>query len=107
MGPDLHKEAFIADHGTVELDSTCNSTDYVLHLENVLHVHGTQNNLILLGQWDAAGRCYNGGNGQITLITKDGTPVVQGTKILNHLYHMTMVIRPPTQINKIQSHHQK
>ena len=34
------KEALIADHGTVGLNSTCNGTDYILHLENVLHVPG-------------------------------------------------------------------
>ena len=43
------KEALISGHETVELDSTCNSTDYILSLENVLHVPGTWNNLISLG----------------------------------------------------------
>jgi Integrase core domain/GAG-pre-integrase domain len=57
-----------------------------------------------LGQWDVAGGRYNGGNGEITLITKNGTLVAQGTKIHNHLYHMKMVIEPPTRCNKIQSH---
>ena len=90
------KEALISGHGTVELKSTCNSTDYILRLEHVLHVPGTRNNLISLGRWDAAGGRYNGGNGEITLITKSGTPVAQGTKIHNHLYRMKMVIKPPT-----------
>jgi hypothetical protein len=98
------KEALIMGCRTVELNLTCNGTEYILHLENVLHVSGTRNNLILLGQWDAAGGCYNGGNGEITLITKNGMPVVQGTKIQNHLYHMKMVGKPPTQSNKFQSH---
>jgi len=34
------KEALIAGCGTVELNSTCKGTDYILHLENVLHVPG-------------------------------------------------------------------
>jgi hypothetical protein len=34
------KEALISGCGTVELKSTCNGTDYILHLENVLHVPG-------------------------------------------------------------------
>ena len=98
------KEALIMGCGTVELKLTCNGAEYILCLENVLHLPGTQNNLILLGQWDAAGGRYNGRNGEITLITKDGMPVAQGTKISNHLYHMKMVIRPPTRCSIIQSH---
>ena len=35
------KEAIIMGCGTVELKSTCNGTEYILHLENVLHVPGT------------------------------------------------------------------
>jgi GAG-pre-integrase domain/Zinc knuckle len=98
------KETLISGRGTVELKSTCNDTDYILRLENVLHVPGTRNNLISLGRWDAAGGRYNGGNGELILITKDGMPVAQGTKIRNHLYRMKMVIKPTTRCNKIQSH---
>ena len=32
------------------------------------------------------------------------TPVAQGTEIHNHLYSMKMVVKPPTQSNKFQSH---
>ena len=35
------KEALIMGCGTVELKVTCNSTEYILHLENVLYVPGT------------------------------------------------------------------
>ena len=35
------KEAIIMGRGTVELKSTCNNTEYILPLENVLHVPGT------------------------------------------------------------------
>ena len=85
-------------HRTVELKLTCNGTEYNLHLENVLHVPGTQNNLISLGRWDAAG-----GNGEIMLITKNGTLVAQGIKIHNHLYHMKMDLKLSNQSNKLQS----
>ena len=34
------KEAVIMGHGTVELKLTCNGTEYILHLENILHVPG-------------------------------------------------------------------
>ena len=98
------KEALIMGCRTVELKLTCDGAEYILHLENVLHVPGMQNNLILLERWDAAGGCYNTKNGEITLITKNGTPVAQETKIHNHLYHMKMVVRPLTQTNKFQSH---
>ena len=71
----------------------CNECDYTLLLENVLHVPGTQNNLILLGCWDAASGHYTGGGGAITLITKDGRHVAQGNKINNHLYKMKMAVK--------------
>ena len=35
------KEALISGHRTVELNSTCNGTEYILHLKNVFHVPGT------------------------------------------------------------------
>ena len=97
------KEAVIMGHGTVKLKLTCNSAGYILHLENILHVPGTRNNLISLGQWDAAGRHYNGRNGEITLVTKNGTLVAQGMKIHNHLYCMKMDLKLPNQSNKFQS----
>ena len=59
---------------------------------------------LCISTWDAAGGCYNGSNGEIMLITKNGTPVAQGIKIHNHLYHMKMDLKPPTQSNKFQSH---
>lgn len=62
----------IAGRGTIELISKCNGQDFVLILEDILHVPSTQNNLILLGRWDAAGEQYTGGGGVITLTTKDG-----------------------------------
>ena len=80
------KEAQIAGRGTVELISTCNGQKYLLHLENVLHVPGQKNNLISLGRWDTAGGKYIGGKGQLTLVTKDGKHVAQGTKMDKHLY---------------------
>ena len=56
-----------------------------------------------MGQWDAAGRRYTGGNGEITLITKNGTPVAQGIKIHNHLYRMKMDLKLSNPSNKLQS----
>jgi hypothetical protein len=69
------KEVLIAGRGTVELSSTCNGQQYTLLLLNVLHMPRTQNNLLLLGRWDAAGGNYFGGKGSITLVTKDGRHV--------------------------------
>jgi hypothetical protein len=78
-------QAAIAGRGTVELVSTCNGQKFNLLLQNVLHVPRTQNNLISLGRWDAAGGHYVGGKGAITLITRNGQHVAQGTKINNNL----------------------
>ena len=42
-------QAAIAGKGTVELVSTCRGRKFNLILQNVLHVPGTRNNIILLG----------------------------------------------------------
>ena len=39
---------------------------------------------------------YEGGKGVITLITKEGIPVLRGDKIGNNLYKMNVTIRKPT-----------
>jgi hypothetical protein len=93
------KEAKIIGRGTVELISTYNGQNYIHHLENVIHVPGTRNNLILLGRWDEAGGRYIGGKGKITLIAKNGKAIAQGDKINNHLYKMKMVLNNFAQKN--------
>jgi hypothetical protein len=67
--------AKIVGRRTVELILMCNSEEHILHLQHVLHVPGTRNNLISLGRWDAVGGRYQGAQGQITLITKNGKPI--------------------------------
>jgi len=64
-------------------------------LENVLYIPNNQNNLIALGEWDQGGRQFTGGGGVLTLITKDGTSVAQGTKVGNNLYKMKVAVREP------------
>jgi hypothetical protein len=46
----------IASWGTIELISICKGQEYILHLEDVIHVPGMQNNLISLGRWNIKGR---------------------------------------------------
>jgi hypothetical protein len=86
------KETTIAGQGTVELISMCNGQEYILTLADVLHVPNNQNNLILLGCWDAAGGWYISGEGVIILVTKDGKCVAFGKKINNYLYKMNIVV---------------
>jgi hypothetical protein len=86
-------EAVIAGHGTIKLISTYNGQEYLLQMEDIIHVPGMWNNLILLGQWDAAEGRYSGGGGRISLITKTGITVAQGKKINNHLYKMKIKIQ--------------
>jgi len=64
------REVMIQGRGTIEVVLMCKECDYILLLENVLHVPGMWNNLIFMGCWDAAGGYYTGGGGTITLITK-------------------------------------
>jgi hypothetical protein len=66
------KEVPIAGQGTFKLVSTCNGQEFILLLQNVLYVPGTQNNHISLGWWDAAGGCYVRGKGAITSISQNG-----------------------------------
>src|ERR1700722_5246724 len=74
--------------GTVELNSEIGGQQYVLTLEDVLHVPTNPQNLLSLGCWDNSGGRYQGGSGQLSLITKDKRLVATGTKINNHLYKM-------------------
>jgi GAG-pre-integrase domain len=87
------KEAKIAGHRSVELVSTCNSQDFILLLEDVIHVPRTQYNLTLLGCWDVTGGWFIGRKGVITIITKDGQQVAQGTKVKNNPYMMKVSVQ--------------
>jgi hypothetical protein len=71
-------EAVIAGYGTIKLISTYNGQEYLLQMEDIIHVPGMWNNLILLGQWDTAEGRYSGGGGRISLITKTDITVAQG-----------------------------
>jgi hypothetical protein len=72
-------------------------------IHNVLYILNNYNNLISLGRWDASGGQYQGGNGVLLLITKDGHTIAKGNKINNHLYCMKMhVQKPNTQSNIIR-----
>jgi len=81
--------------GTVELISSYEGHNYVIHLQNVLHIPTNQNNLISLGRWDKVGGHYQGGGGVITLNSRKGIPVLQGNRIENNLYKMNVAIRKP------------
>ena len=81
--------------GTVKLASRYNNHQYIIELKNVLYIPTTKKNLISLGRWDKAGGCYTGGGGKLTLITKSGKPVAQGTQIENNLYKMEVTICKP------------
>ena len=73
--------------GTVELRLWCNGHKYILQLEDVLYIPNNHNNLIALKKWDQQGRWFTRTRGVLTLITKDGTPVAQGTKVENSVIH--------------------
>jgi len=79
--------------GTVELMSWYNNHKYILQLEDVLYIPNNHNNLIALGKWNQQGRQFIGTGGVLTLITKDGISVAQGTKVGNNLYKMNVAIK--------------
>ena len=81
--------------GTVEVESICNGTKYLLWLENVLFIPLNRYNLFSLGCWSNSGGHYTGGPGGITLITKDGKSVAYCKKVSNHLYQMKLTIQQP------------
>ena len=80
--------AYAKGRGTIELKSEVNGNTYTLTLKNVLYIPTNPHNLLSLGRWDASGGYYNGGNGQLSLKTKNGQTVAKGIKINNHLYKM-------------------
>src|SRR5215471_14921111 len=89
------KRATAIGRGTVELISNCNGKYWTLALKDVLHVPGQKNNLISLGRWDAAGGEYQGGNGKLILVSKNGEQVAQGRKLNNFLYQMQIATKKP------------
>ena len=90
-----NNQAQAIGRGTIELESSCHGNKYLLRLEDVLHIPSNRNNLISLGRWDKAGGQYTSGGGVLTLTTKDGQHITQGTKIANHLYKMKVSIQKP------------
>jgi hypothetical protein len=98
------KEAKIEGRGTVELVSICNSQDFILHLNDVLHIPRTRNNLISLGWWDTAGRKYEGGDRMINFINRDGRWIVEGKKVSNHLYKMKLHVHDRNSMCSITNH---
>ena len=79
----------------------CNGHKYILQLEDVLYIPNNCNNLIALGKWDQQGRQFTRTGGVLTLITKDGTPVAQGTKVENNLYKMKVAIKTLTPFSTV------
>jgi hypothetical protein len=65
-------EISVLGRGTVELETVCDRSRYVLQLKNVLHIPNNQNSLISLGRWDDAGSSYTskGGTLQLTMHKK-------------------------------------
>ena len=70
----------------------------MLELQDVLYIPTNQNNLLSLGKWDKGGGQYVGGGGALTLITKDGKPIVCGTKVENNLYHLNVITLQPNKV---------
>ena len=79
--------------GTIELISKYKDQEHILQLQNVLYIPNNNNNLLALGKWDKNGRKFEGENGTLTLITTNGVPVAQGSKVGNNLYKMRVAIR--------------
>ena len=90
-----NNKANVEGRGTIELESSYKGHKYLLRLDDILYIPSNCNNLISLGRWDKARGQYTGGGGVLTLITKDGKQIAQGTKIQNNLYNMKVSIRKP------------
>jgi hypothetical protein len=71
---------------------------YTLELQDVLYIPTNRNNLLSLGKWDKGGGQYVGGKGVLTLITKDGKPVVRDTKVENNLYRLNVITSQPNKV---------
>ena len=91
--------------GTVNLTTQFDNHKYLLTLQDVLYVPSNLHNLLSLGRWDSAGGLYQGGNGTLALIAKNGQTVATGTKINNHLYKIKNVtVLKPSPPSLVDSH---
>ena len=82
----------IKGRGTVDLLSNYKGQEYVLRLNDVLHIPSNKNNLISLGRWDNAGGTYRSDAGVLKLAVKRGTVIAIGRKVRNHLYKMLVKV---------------
>ena len=90
--------ARVEGRGTIELESQCEGKKYAMTLQDVLYIPSNKHNLLSLGKWTAAGGRFIGGDGTLSLISKSGKCVAQGTKMENNLYKMRFTIRKPSAV---------
>jgi len=81
-------QACTQGRGTVKVKTKVNDKEFQLTLKDVLYIPNNPQNLLSLGRWDKAGDNHHGGQGLLTMNTKDGEPVIKGTQISNHLYKL-------------------
>jgi len=68
---EINVTTYANGRGIVELESEVKGNKYILTLNDVLYIPSNPYNLLSLS-WDTSGGRYNGGNGQLSLITKNG-----------------------------------
>ena len=91
-----NKLAHVVGKGTIELISYFNKWKFIIHLEDVLYIPTTENNLISLRRWDNIIKgVITIKNGTLTLLTKDNLEVAKGKAIHNYLYHMDLAMCNP------------
>ena len=92
-----NKLAHVGGKGTIELISYFNKQKFIIHLEDILYIPTTENNLISLRRWDNITKGeITIKNGTLALLTKDNLEVAKGKVIHNYLYHMDLATCNPT-----------
>lgn len=88
----------VLGRGTITLIAEYGTHTCTLNLENVNYIPSNKYNIFALGQWDDNGQTYQASGGELTLIDRQGIPVLKGPKIVSNMY--TFHLKPHAITNK-------
>ena len=76
----------VLGRGTITLIAKYGMYMHTLNLENVNYIPLNKHNIFALGRWDNNRRKYQASGSKLTLMNRQGIPVLKGPKITSNIY---------------------